>query len=137
MQDYFKHIFRIFLLVLCFGYLQSCAVKKPTNSEDLQKEAFTNFILPSTWQNSADTIAISENWLSVFNDPKLDTLVKEALAYNPDLRMTSARIEEANGYVQAAQAALRPALSIMGRQTSKLGGDLGGGLNGALFAASW
>ena len=32
---------------------------------------------------------------------------------------------------------MRPAFSILGRESTKLGGDLGGGLNGALFAASW
>jgi NodT family efflux transporter outer membrane factor (OMF) lipoprotein len=137
MLNCFKNTIKILLPFLSLWLIQSCAVKDPTNSEDLQKEAFTNFILPSTWQNSSDTIAINENWLSTFNDPKLDTLVKEALAYNPDLRISSFRIEEANGYVQVAQAALRPALSILGRETSKLGGNLGSGLNGAMFSASW
>lgn len=137
MQHSFKYTLKFVVFLLGFCYFQSCAVKHPTKGEDLQNEAFANFILPSTWQNSADTLAIEDNWLSSFNDPVLDTLVKEALVYNPDLRISSARIEEAMGYVQAAQAALRPAFSILGRESTKLGGTFGNGLNGALFAASW
>ncbi|MDO6760400.1 TolC family protein [Tamlana sp. 2_MG-2023] len=137
MKDYFRNIFWLIILSLSLGVTQSCAVKAPTSGEKFQEEAFANFILPSTWQNSIDTTAVKDNWLSTFNDPILDTLVKEALVFNPDLRISSARIEEAHGYVNVAQAALRPALSILGRETTKLGGNLGGGLNGAVFSASW
>jgi NodT family efflux transporter outer membrane factor (OMF) lipoprotein len=121
--------------------LESCAVKVPPESEELQEKAFANFIIPSTWSESgprqSDSTKFTENWLAEFKDPKLDALVQEALIYNSDLRISSARIEQANFAVDAANAALKPAFSILGRQTSKLGGDLGGGLNGALFAASW
>ncbi|QLE00319.1 TolC family protein [Galbibacter sp. BG1] len=137
MKNRIPNLYRLVLLALLFPFFQNCAVKKPPVEDDLYEQSFANFILPSTWQNSADTLGIKENWLSTFDDELLDTLVLEALAYNPDLRISSARIEEAQGYVQAAQAALRPALSILGRETSKLGGNLGGGLNGALFSASW
>ncbi|MCM5661378.1 efflux transporter outer membrane subunit [Galbibacter mesophilus] len=137
MGNLFQKFYRLYFTVAFLLLLNSCAVKKPPVEEDLYEAAFANFILPSTWQNSVDTTAINENWLSTFDDELLDTLVSEALIYNPDLRMSSARVEESQGYVQAAQAALRPALSILGRETNKLGGNLGGGLNGALFAASW
>ncbi|MCG2460265.1 efflux transporter outer membrane subunit [Flavobacteriaceae bacterium F89] len=136
-MQYPKGNIRILILILGVGLMQSCAVKKPATGEELQKRAFANFILPSTWQNCSDTIPIKENWLSVFNDPLLDTLVGEALVYNPDIRISSARIEQANGYVLSAQAALKPALSILGRGTSKMGGDFNSGLNGAVFSASW
>ncbi|MGY0391007.1 efflux transporter outer membrane subunit [Bizionia sp. KMM 8389] len=137
MQHHITHIYKFALLLFGFCCVQGCAVKAPIDTEELQEQAFANFILPSTWQNSADTTAVENNWLSNFNDPVLDTLVKEALVYNPDLRISSARIEEATGYVEAAQAALRPAFSILGRESTKLGGTFGNGLNGALFAASW
>lgn len=95
-------------------------------------------MLPESWQNSLDTLQIQEHWLSTFNNPTLDTLVAEALIYNPDLRISSLRIQEANGYVEAARAALRPALSILGSEATKLGGDLGNnGLNGGILSASW
>ncbi|WP_067150347.1 efflux transporter outer membrane subunit [Pseudotamlana agarivorans] len=137
MQVILRNLCLITLLLSNFCLVQSCAVKAPPTGEDLQELAYANFILPSTWQNSADTTAVNNNWLDSFNDPVLDTLVKEALHYNPDLRISSARIEEAIGHVEVAQAALRPALSIFGRETTKLGGNLGGGLNGAIFEASW
>lgn len=132
-----------YLLVIgLVGFLaKSCAVKVPPESKELQEQAFANFILPSTWSQSgpgqSDSTQFTKNWLAEFNDPKLDALIQEALIYNSDLRISSARIEQANFAVDAANAALKPAFSILGRQTTKLGGDLGGGLNGAIFAASW
>ena len=137
MKKYFKYGQLSVCLILIMGVIYSCAVKKPPVNDDLQEEALANFVLPSTWQESTDTLAIKENWLSFFNDPLLDTLVSEAIQYNPDLRISSARVAKANGYVKLAQAKLRPALSVMGRETTDLGGNLGGGLNGAIFAASW
>lgn len=130
------------LAIGVFGILaEGCAVKAPPASKDLQEQAFANFILPSTWSESgtdqSDSTQFTDNWLAEFKDPTLDALVEEALIYNSDLRISSARIEQANFAVEAAKAALKPAFSILGRQTTKLGGDLGGGLNGALFAASW
>ncbi|SFT77468.1 efflux transporter, outer membrane factor (OMF) lipoprotein, NodT family [Algoriphagus locisalis] len=120
--------------------LTTCAVKAPTSSEELQEQVFANFILPSTWQSTAFSSAdstITSNWLSDFNDPQLDSLVQEALIYNYDLKISCIRIDQAMGYVEMAKAALRPAFSILGRQNTKLGGDLGGGLNGAILSASW
>ncbi|WP_066224055.1 TolC family protein [Formosa haliotis] len=138
MQKGLHGILKLLLVLACCGCFYTCAVKQPTESEDLQKEAFANFILPSTWQNSIDTLQINNNWLSTFNNPTLDSLVQEALIYNQDLRISSLRVTEANGYVESARAALRPALSILGNESTKLGGDLGSnGLNGGIFAASW
>lgn len=139
---YTKRQFCFFLTTLGIAVLvESCAIKAPSESKELQEQAFANFILPSTWNKSAagqsDSTLFTDNWLAEFNDPRLDALVEEALVYNSDLRISSARVEQASYSTEAARAALRPAFAIFGRQTTKLGGDLGGGLNGAIFAASW
>ena len=53
-----------------------------------------------------DAGAVADGWLASFNDPRLDALVDEALAYNADLRIAAARVEQAAGYVKAAGATL-------------------------------
>ena len=42
---------------------------------------------------------VPDNWLASFDDPQLDALVAEAIANNPDLRVTAARVEQAAQYV--------------------------------------
>ncbi|WP_200979122.1 TolC family protein [Echinicola sp. 20G] len=119
----------------------SCKVKEPPALEELQEQAFANFILPSTWQQAqesqSDSTLFNENWLIEFSNPTLDTLVGEALEYNLDLSVGESRLSQAEGYVKMAKSALSPALNILARENSKLGGDFGGGLNGAIFSAAW
>ncbi|QLC64758.1 efflux transporter outer membrane subunit [Flavobacterium sp. LPB0248] len=132
--------------ILLIGFISAlmlygCKVKTPPENKELQKEAFTNLILPSNWKaaktDATDATAVQNNWISFFNDPALDSIVAEAIRYNVDLRVSSARIEQASGYVKASQAALRPAVSLLGRSSTKMGDDLNSGLSGALFSASW
>lgn len=132
----------LMLLVAVMWLLDGCKVKDPPDSEELQAAAFANFILPSTWnmaqEGQSDSTVFRENWLEEFDDPVLDTLVLEALQYNINLRVGETRVAQAQGYVEMARSALRPSLNILGRETTKLGGDFSGsGLNGAIFSAAW
>ncbi|WP_137403193.1 TolC family protein [Echinicola rosea] len=134
--------FCIYIFALIVTNLPSgCKVKSPPTSEELQEQAFAHFILPSTWQEAkegqSDSTEFTENWLAEFSDPILDTLVKEALVYNSNLNISESRLAQAQGYVKMAQGALRPAINILARENSKLGGSFAGGLNGAVFSASW
>jgi NodT family efflux transporter outer membrane factor (OMF) lipoprotein len=65
--------------------------------------------------------------------------VVEAIAHNPDLRVTSWRVEQALGYVELAKAALRPAVNLVGTGGIKFGGgsDLSSPLQGILLPVSW
>ncbi len=123
-------------------FLTSCGVKTPPQSEDLQKEAFKSFALPSTWQSSSSEITkgdttTAHNWLGSFNDRTLNSLVAEALEHNLDLQISSNRIEQADGYVALAKADLRPALSILGRAGTNMANDFNLGITGGLLGASW
>ena len=46
------------------------------------------------------------NWLATFADPRLDALVTEAMANNPDLQVAAARVEVAAEYVKLADSTL-------------------------------
>ena len=82
------------------------------------------------------TSAVTDNWLAAFGDPQLDALVKEAIAYNIDLRAAAARVEEAAGYLKASGATLYPQVNLLARGGGKGGGDASG-LQGVGFVANW
>ncbi len=50
------------------------------------------------------------DWWTAYHDPVLDHLVATALAGNPDLQVTQARLAQANAAVQGAGSALKPKL---------------------------
>ena len=74
------------------------------------------FNSPATWQHapSAQTTEAVDlkTWWQGFNDPLLDELIDKALAANHDLKITTARVREANAMVTVAEAALYPSLDF-------------------------
>ncbi len=77
---------------------------------------------------------VTSRWLASFNDPALTALVVEALAYNADLQVAVARVEQAAGYVKVASGALWPAVGVAAMGGGKSGGS--GGLDGVWLNAS-
>jgi NodT family efflux transporter outer membrane factor (OMF) lipoprotein len=88
------------------------------------------------WQSPATAGAVVDPWLASFQDPRLETLVGEALAYNPDLKVAAARVEQAVAGLKAAGAQLGPAVSAFGKGGGKLGGDFTG-TAGVLLSVRW
>ena len=84
---------------------------------------------------AASPAPVADRWLATFDDPALSALVAEALAYNADLQVAAARVEQAAGYVKVASgvaACRRWASPRMGG--GKSGGS--GGLDGVWLNAS-
>ena len=54
---------------------------------------------------------VSAGWLAGLNDPRLDELVREAWAHNPDLYVAAARFEEAAASLRVAASYLAPNLN--------------------------
>ena len=77
---------------------------------------------------------VADRWLATFNDPALSALVTEALAYNADLQVAAARVEQAAGYVEVASGSIYPSVGLAATQSGKSGG--GGGLNAVFLNAS-
>src|SRR5438309_11388947 len=94
----------ICLATLCIGdALTGCALGPPPKSEEIRTQALPNLSVPSSWTASgAIAGAPSDNWVASFNDPQLSALVEEALAYNTDLQIAAARVEQAAGYARLA-----------------------------------
>jgi multidrug efflux system outer membrane protein len=117
--------------------LPGCALKTPPDKQKLAAEAMPALHTPAAW--AAPGMAPGEvggGWLGTFADARLDALVAEALAYNPDLRIAAARVEQAAGYAKQAGASLSPQVTAIARGGGPTSGD-GSGLQGGGFYASW
>jgi NodT family efflux transporter outer membrane factor (OMF) lipoprotein len=125
------------LVVLAAVALGGCALNQPPPATELREQALPNVKPPAQWAAQRGTpAAVSDGWLASFNDPALDALVHEAIAYNSDLRAAAARVETAAGYVKLSGATLYPQINVLARGGGKLGGD-SSGLQGAGVIVNW
>jgi NodT family efflux transporter outer membrane factor (OMF) lipoprotein len=112
--------------VLCAGLCAlgaGCQTKAPPTGAEIRQQALGSVALPTAWRAGGEAGPIADNWLASFGDPQLDALVTEAIAHNPDLRVTATRVEQAGQYIQVAKAALLPAVNIFGSGGLKEGGE--------------
>jgi NodT family efflux transporter outer membrane factor (OMF) lipoprotein len=116
--------------------LAACALKSAPDRDVLASENLPNMKLPAHWVETAPAGAVQDNWVAALGDPQLPALVAEAIAYNADLRLAAARIEEAAAGVQAAGAQIYPSVNILARSGGKVGGD-SSGIGGVIVPASW
>jgi NodT family efflux transporter outer membrane factor (OMF) lipoprotein len=124
------------LIVAAVGAaLFGCALKEPPPREDVAAQALPNVRVPGTWTAQADASgAVPDRWLATFGDPQLDALVAEALAYNADLRVAAARVEQAAAYVRLSGATLYPQVNL--RASGSLGAD-SNGVQGVGLFVNW
>ena len=115
--------------------LGGCALKAPPSTAELQKEAMPHTALPPAWTTGgASAQPVADRWLESFDDPALTALVGESLAYNADLQVAAARVEQAGGYLKVASGSLLPSVGVAGVWSGASGS--GGGLNGIFLNAS-
>jgi outer membrane protein, multidrug efflux system len=125
------------LSVAVAAALAACALKSPPERDEIAKEAAANRQVPQKWtaQGGAPG-AVGDGWLASFGDAQLDELAKEALAYNPDLRVAAARVEQATAYQKVAGALLYPQVNLLARGGGKMSGD-SSGLQGIGVFVNW
>jgi outer membrane protein, multidrug efflux system len=112
-----------------------CALKPPPPREDITTQSLQIFRVQEGWAATPGPSApVADRWLASFNDPQLDTLVQEALAFNPDLLVAAARVEQAAGYVKLSGATLYPQINLIG--SGSLGQD-SSGLQGVGVFLNW
>jgi NodT family efflux transporter outer membrane factor (OMF) lipoprotein len=115
----------------------ACALRHPPDAGELQAQALPHTQTPPQWAAAATNAGtVAGGWIRTFHEPELETLVAEAIAYNPDLRIAAARVEAAEAAARAAGASLYPQVNLAGRGGGKLSGD-GSGLQGLGLFASW
>ena len=116
-------------------------VAKPPEAPEIRKQALGNLALDHPWKAGEPAPGtVQDNWLASFGDSTLDSLVREALTANPDLRVAAARMRQAGEYLVQARAALYPWVGIGGTggvKDSGGGGDPTSAMQGIVAAASW
>jgi NodT family efflux transporter outer membrane factor (OMF) lipoprotein len=96
-------------IILAATLLTGCALKDaPTQAEVTEQALPESTAIPAAWQADAQANAVADNWLSLFNDPALDAIVAEALAYNLDLRQAAQRVRIAEQNLVLVGAQLKP-----------------------------
>jgi multidrug efflux system outer membrane protein len=129
------------ILFVCGALLiTGCATKAPPTLAEIhgQSGTLTKMTLTNAWKAGAAVGPIADNWLASFNDVQLNALVAEAIANNPDLRVSATRVEQAAQYVELAKAALRPTVNLLGTGGLNMGGgDVSSALQGVSLGASW
>ena len=117
--------------------LAGCALSPPPPPDDFRPKALPNLKVPAQWtENGGAAGAVVNGWLAAFQDPKLDALVQEAIAFNSDLRVAAARVDQAAAYVKAAGATLYPQVNLLARGGGTLSGD-SSGLEGVGVFVNW
>ena len=125
------------VIALAAALVPGCKLLPPPGPDEVRNQALPNLKTPGSWTakgSAAGTVA--DGWLAAFNDPRLDALVREAIAYNPDLLIAAARIEQAAAYAKLAGAKLYPQVNLLARGGGHMGGDASG-LQGVGVFASW
>jgi NodT family efflux transporter outer membrane factor (OMF) lipoprotein len=125
------------LAVAVLAALAGCALKPSPKPEEIRPQAMQNVAVPGQWAiEGAATSPVAGNWLATFDDARLQALVTEAIAYNPDLRVAAARVEVASEYVNIADSTLYPQVNLLARSGGQMGGD-SSGMQGAGLYADW
>lgn len=127
---------RCIFAVLCTLAISACALKDMPPREEIAKEAMPNLSPPSQWAARGGAGAVADNWLASLNEPQLDAMVREAIAYNADLRIAAARVDTAAAYLAGAKSPLWPQVNLVARGGGKMSGD-SSGLEGIGLFASW
>lgn len=123
--------------MLALAITSGCALAPPPKPEEVRAQAMPHVAVPATWTAaSAAQGDVRPNWLATLHEPQLDALVQEALAYNGDLAIASARVEQAAAYAKLANSTIYPVVNLLAHGGGKSGGDASG-LNIFGLFASW
>jgi multidrug efflux system outer membrane protein len=120
-----------------FATLSACAVQQPPKRADMRVEALPGVQVPARWKGGeVASQPVAGAWLATFADPRLDALVAEAIAHNPDLKVAEAQVRIAAEYAQLADSTLWPQVNLLARGGGKMSGD-SSGLQGVGLFADW
>ena len=95
------------LLLAALAGLTGC-----TGPSSSAPDAFAGLSWPQQFSDGQTKTPAGAGWLTDFNDRTLEALVQEALANNPDLRVTAAKLDAAQAALRIAGADLTPSLTL-------------------------
>ncbi len=117
----------LFLFVSCAFVLSGCAGLVATYEEAVQsligEDGISN-ATPPNWvaENTGTGVNnefVDDGWLKSFDDEQLNQLVDEALVNNPDLKISRAKVEQAQSVAKLAGASLKPTIDLDGNYSDR------------------
>jgi NodT family efflux transporter outer membrane factor (OMF) lipoprotein len=118
------------------AYATGCSVPPAPKPSDYGKDALPALQTPEHWTAGEVEGAVGAGWLATFDDTQLKSLVAEAVAHNPDLRVAAARVRVAAEYAELSDSTLWPQVNALARGGGEMSGD-SSGLQGAGIFADW
>ncbi|AMX02466.1 RND transporter [Microbulbifer thermotolerans] len=106
--------------------LAGCALRPPPSQPEILASALpAETVIPHEWIADRYPGAVTNDWLSAFNDPVLDAILAEALANNLDLLQAADKVEVARQMVTVVGAKLLPQIGgkIAGKRTHDFGDE--------------
>jgi len=128
---------RLLASTLFAAALGGCALAPPPPVAETRQAALPHVTIPDRYgaAGAAGSGPVTAGWIATFKDPALEALVQEALAFNTDLRVAQARVEQAQAYLKVAGATLYPQVSLLGRGGGKMSDS--SGLSGVGLFVNW
>lgn len=123
--------------------MNGCALAPtPSQGEMIKKALPADTKIPAAWKSlDSQQFPIGEvenDWLKSFNDPSLDSIVSEAIRYNPDLVIAAERVRAAQQNIVVVGAALLPRIgAVAGGRTTFSEGVNSESSNMTYIGASW
>lgn len=103
--------FTLALSVLCCALLIGCAVGPKYHRPAVETPTGFRDIAPDSQQQAQSASYADLRWWQVFQDPKLQELIRTALKQNYDLQLATERINAARAQVAITRSALFPQVS--------------------------
>jgi NodT family efflux transporter outer membrane factor (OMF) lipoprotein len=124
--------------------LSGCSGHVASHDEAVQSIASANQKdkrVANSWSAAESGGLVDDGWLQSFNDPQLLELVSEAEANNFGLKISAAKLQQAEALARQSGAALKPSVGLSGaysdRNSDALGELYGGGLKVSWEADVW
>ena len=116
--------------------LIGCTSTSPVQ-EKIVAKVFNQTSFPEVWQSIKAQGEFDQQALGFDVSPELLLLIKEAIAYNPDLKMAAARIDQSRATLKAVGASLMPNIGIGAQTGTSTIPTSTSAISGAGLIASW
>lgn len=104
-----RRLLQAFLLVVAALVLSACVSSPGSRLSLLEAE------VPTGWSGeAADAPFDATAWVKDFNDPRLQSILEEALVYNFDLKAAAARLDASLAGSRASRSEILPTLNLSG-----------------------
>ena len=104
----------LFIVALLMS-LNGCAKQVATHEDavaSIKESPANKALVGETWAAADSAGLVDDGWIRNFKDPQLLSFVDEAETNNFDLKISAAKVEQANALVRQASAALKPAVGL-------------------------